>query len=129
MDGSRLRATTKTVLPWCWNAPWPRWQRHSREDCGCGTIVGTRKQVLLMRLPGIIPALALAAMAALPQARAAERVTLTNGFVESCNHHANVDSHVRLYLNAAEDSYIDFAPDKIASIETVADPAPKTAPA
>ena len=65
-----------------------------------------------MRLAGIIPALAIAATAALPQTHAAERVTLTNGFVESCNHHANVDSHVRLFLNAAEDSYIDFAPTR-----------------
>ncbi len=56
-------------------------------------------------------------------ARAAERVTLSNGFVEQCNHHALVDGRVRLYLSAGEDNYIEFAPDDIATVETIPDPA------
>jgi soluble lytic murein transglycosylase-like protein len=62
-------------------------------------------------------------------ARAAERVTLSNGFVEHCNHHALVDGHMRLYLSAGEDNYIEFAPDEIAGFENVPDPPVAAAPA
>jgi len=79
-----------------------------------------------MRRHRFITALMLAALAATPALRAAERVTLTNGFVETCNHHTAGDGHVRLYLNAAEDSFIDLTPQQIVSIETVPDP-PQTA--
>ena len=71
-------------------------------------------------------ALALAAallVCALPCAsRAAERITLRNGFVQLCNHHAQVDGHVRLYLTAGTDNYIEFAPQEIATVEQVPDP-------
>jgi soluble lytic murein transglycosylase-like protein len=53
---------------------------------------------------------------------AAEQITLNNGFVMRCDHHAQVAGRVRLYLSAGEDNYIDFAPGQIASVETVADP-------
>jgi soluble lytic murein transglycosylase-like protein len=76
----------------------------------------------------LIPLLAVAALAAMPRARAAEQITLSNGFVEQCDHHATVEDHVRLYLNAGEDSYIDLVPAQIASIEIVSDPKPDTAP-
>jgi soluble lytic murein transglycosylase-like protein len=66
-------------------------------------------------LMGLLPALT-------PAAWAAEQVTLSNGFVERCDHHAQVDGHVRLYLDSGESSYIDFAPDQIASVATVPDP-------
>jgi hypothetical protein len=67
--------------------------------------------------------------AAVPCARAAERVTLRNGFVELCNHHAQVEGRMRLYLTAGEDNYIEFAPEKIATIEQVPDlPDPPDAP-
>lgn len=70
-----------------------------------------------------IPAILLAALAALPPlARAGERVTLSNGFVEQCDHHAQVDGRVRLYLSAGEDNYIEFAPAEIASFEQIPDP-------
>ena len=82
-----------------------------------------------MQSRNIIVALTLTAFAAIPHAHSAERVTLTNGFVESCNHHATVDTGVRLYLSASEDSYIDLAPDQIASIETVPDPPAPALPA
>lgn len=55
-------------------------------------------------------------------ARAAERITLRNGFVQLCNHHAQVDGRMRLYLTAGEENYIEFAPQEIATVEHVADP-------
>ena len=61
-------------------------------------------------------------------AHAAERVTLSNGFVEQCDHHALVDGHMRLYLSAGEDNYIEFAPDEIAAFEKVPDPPIAAAP-
>jgi soluble lytic murein transglycosylase-like protein len=63
------------------------------------------------------------------QAYAAERVTLRNGFTLRCDHHAQVDRHMRLYLSAGEASYIEFAPDEIAAFETVPDPPAVPAPA
>lgn len=54
--------------------------------------------------------------------RAAERITLRNGFVQLCNHHAQVAGRVRLYLTAGEDNYIEFAPQEIATVEQVPDP-------
>ncbi|MGA2571169.1 MAG: lytic transglycosylase domain-containing protein [Terracidiphilus sp.] len=71
-------------------------------------------------------AITLAALAALavlpPAARAGERVTLSNGFVELCDHHAQVEGRVRLYLSTGEDNYIELAPTEIAAIEQVPDP-------
>jgi soluble lytic murein transglycosylase-like protein len=65
---------------------------------------------------------ALGAVATL--AHAGERVTLRNGFEMRCNHHAEVEGHVRLYSNTGADDYIEFAPDEIAGVESVADPVP-----
>jgi len=65
-------------------------------------------------------------------ARAAERVTLRNGFAMDCDHHAKAESRVRLYLTASEDNYIEFAPQEIAGVESIPDPpraSPVTAPA
>jgi hypothetical protein len=73
-----------------------------------------------MRGSYFIAVVALAALA--PAARAAERVTLSNGFEIDCHHHAQVESQVRLYLSPGEDSYIDRHAEDIASIETVPDP-------
>jgi hypothetical protein len=65
----------------------------------------------------------LAVIAALPPfVQAAESVTLRNGFEMSCDHHAEVKGHVRLYLNAAEDNYIELRPDEIGEVQTVPDP-------
>jgi hypothetical protein len=77
-----------------------------------------------------IPAIFLAALFALPPlAEAGERVTLRNGFVELCDHHAQVNGRIRLYLSAGEDNYIEFEPTEIASFEQIADPpAPVVAP-
>jgi soluble lytic murein transglycosylase-like protein len=55
-------------------------------------------------------------------ARAAERVTLRNGFEMRCDHHAQIDVRVRLYLSAGENNYIEIASRDIAQIEQVPDP-------
>ena len=54
-------------------------------------------------------------------ARAAERVTLGNGFEIRCHHHAEVEGRVRLYLSAGENNYIEFAPGEIAGVDLVPD--------
>jgi hypothetical protein len=68
----------------------------------------------------------LAALA--PAARAAERVTLRNGFEVNCHHHAVVEGRTRLFLNAGEDNYIEFRPEEVAEVETVPDPPLPPAP-
>jgi hypothetical protein len=74
--------------------------------------------------------IAMAALAALAlPARAAERVTLRNGFALQCDHHANVEGRIRLYLSAGEDNYIEIAPLEIAEVEQLPDPPPQPATA
>lgn len=66
-----------------------------------------------------------------PVARAAEVVTLRNGFTVTCQRRETLSPDtVRLYLHA--DSYMDVATSAIVSVETVADapaPAPSAQPA
>ena len=62
-----------------------------------------------------------------PNVRAAEFVTLANGFSVRCDHHGQVQGRIRLYLTAAEDNYVEFAPAEIAAYENVPDP-PATVP-
>jgi len=87
------------------------------------------------RGPGLQRSLfaAIAAVAVLASlavfADAAERVTLRNGFTLHCNHHATVDGHLRLYLGAGEDNYVEFAPEEIVSFEETPDPPAATPPA
>jgi hypothetical protein len=57
-----------------------------------------------------------------PAARAAEQVTLRNGFEMHCHHHAQVQGHVRLYLSAGEDNYIEITPQDMVQVEQVPDP-------
>ena len=77
--------------------------------------------------------LAVAAIAGMmspaPAVRAAEEITLNNGFVMRCDHHVQVEGRVRLYLSAGEDNYIEFTPGQIASVEVVPDPPAPTADA
>lgn len=69
--------------------------------------------------------LSAATLAALvPSAWAGELVALRNGFQVHCDHHAEVEGHVRLYLTTGEDNYIEFASKEIATFEHVADPPP-----
>lgn len=75
----------------------------------------------------IIAAGALAALTPvglIPAARAAEQATLTNGFAMRCDHHAQVEGRVRLYLGAGESNYIELRPDEITGFEQVPDPPP-----
>jgi soluble lytic murein transglycosylase-like protein len=58
-----------------------------------------------------------------PLAHAGELVTLRNGFEMRCDHHAEVQGHMRLYLSKGEDNYIDFAPKEIADVQPAIDPA------
>ena len=55
-------------------------------------------------------------------AHAAERITLRNGFEMQCNHHAQIDGRVRLFLSSSEDNYIEFAPEEITAVDEVPDP-------
>jgi Transglycosylase SLT domain len=72
-----------------------------------------------------VATLAILAVSASPS-RGAEQVTLTNGFAMRCDHHAQVQGRVRLYLGSGEDNYIEFPPAEVASFETVPDsPAPE----
>jgi soluble lytic murein transglycosylase-like protein len=53
--------------------------------------------------------------------QAAEQVTLQNGFAMRCDHHAPVQGHVRVYLSAGEDNYLELRPEEIATVEKVPD--------
>jgi soluble lytic murein transglycosylase-like protein len=55
-------------------------------------------------------------------ANAAERIALRNGFEVFCDHHTESESHVRLFLTAGEDNYIEFPRQEIADVESVPDP-------
>jgi hypothetical protein len=59
-----------------------------------------------------------------PSTWAGERITLSNGFEISCDHHVQSEGRVRLYFSADEDNYVDRAPQDIAKIEHVDDPPP-----
>ena len=79
-----------------------------------------------MRGRHLITATALAALASLaPPARAAESITLRNGFEMQCHHHAEVEGRVRLYMTTGQDNYIEFAPTEIAAVQQVPDPQPQ----
>jgi soluble lytic murein transglycosylase-like protein len=55
-------------------------------------------------------------------AHAGELVTLRNGFEVSCDHHAEADGRVRLFLSANEDNYLEMAPEEIAGVERAPNP-------
>jgi hypothetical protein len=63
------------------------------------------------------------ALAAMP-ARAAEQITLRNGFEITCHHHGVANNRVRLYTGSTNENYIEVAPGDIASVERVPDPPP-----
>jgi hypothetical protein len=82
-----------------------------------------------MRSKSFIAVAGCALLAALaPAAQAAERITLRNGFEMRCDHHAQLDGRVRLFLGANEDNYIEFLPQEIAEVELVPDPPPLPPP-
>ncbi len=76
------------------------------------------------------------------QARAAEHITLRNGFELDCDHRGVSDAadpgigsiaagggRVRLYLDAGEANYLDVGQDEIVAAETLAPVLPAVAPA
>ncbi|HEV2274273.1 MAG TPA: lytic transglycosylase domain-containing protein [Acidobacteriaceae bacterium] len=65
----------------------------------------------------------LSASMALPS-RAAERITLKNGFDLVCDHQQQMDGRVRLYTGPAADSFLEVDAAQIASVETIPDAAP-----
>ena len=71
------------------------------------------------------------AVSAIPAARAAELVTLRNGFQMRCDHYTESDGHIRIYLSPGGDNYIDLNQVQVASVIKVpnspVDPASKTA--
>ena len=72
---------------------------------------------------------ALAALACLaPPAQAAEIVTLRNGFQMRCDHHAETDGEMRLYMSAGQDNYIELPPAQIVSVAHLADADSQPAP-
>ena len=75
-----------------------------------------------MGLPGKV-LITLLGLAGLGQvAWAGERVTLSNGFTMTCDHHAQVEAKTRLYLGAGKDNYIQFPSNEVTTIEVVPDP-------
>jgi len=68
----------------------------------------------------------LAALA--PSSRAAESITLRNGFAMRCDHHAQIEGRVRLFLSPGEGSYIEFPPEEVTAVELVPDPPTPPAP-
>jgi hypothetical protein len=57
--------------------------------------------------------------------RAAERITLANGFDVICNHHEVVDGRIRVYLEAADADYFELQPGAVRGVELVPDPPPQ----
>jgi soluble lytic murein transglycosylase-like protein len=57
-----------------------------------------------------------------PFAKAGERITLKNGSELVCDHHAQFQGHVRLYLSAGEDNYLELPAEDMEKVEHVADP-------
>ena len=69
---------------------------------------------------GLAVVLAVTAMGSL--ARAAEHVTLKNGFEMYCSRLEVVGDRVRLYMGKGDSNYQELALDSIGSVETVPDP-------
>jgi soluble lytic murein transglycosylase-like protein len=63
------------------------------------------------------------AVAAATTCGAAELITLRNGFQLQCDHHRMIDGHVRLFLTAGGNNFMDLLPSEIAGFASAADPA------
>lgn len=67
-------------------------------------------------------------LAALPfSGWGAERITLRNGFALTCDHHAQVQDRMRLYLGSGGDNFIEFPSKEIAAVESLPDITPPAA--
>jgi soluble lytic murein transglycosylase-like protein len=71
---------------------------------------------------------ALALLAAVPAARAAEEVTLKNGFHLLCDHREADGGRVRLFTTQGSENFIEVDAAEIASVNLVADPPSATLP-
>src|ERR1700722_13889265 len=71
---------------------------------------------------------ALALLGAVPVLRAAEEVTLTNGFNLLCDHREQTGGKVRLFTNKDSSNFVEVDAAEIASVDTVPDPPAVTAP-
>jgi soluble lytic murein transglycosylase-like protein len=71
---------------------------------------------------GLGAALAFAAVfaAVVAPARAAEHITLTNGFDLICDHRAVIGNHIRLYIDSGSSNFIEVNASQIASSEPMA---------
>lgn len=76
----------------------------------------------MKRQPLIAACAFICAACLVPLARAAELVTLSNGFQMKCDHHAQAGGSIRIYLTAGNDNYIELAPSAIASVSQIATP-------
>ena len=75
------------------------------------------KKLPLMAACGVAAAVCL-----VPAGRAAEVVTLRNGFEMHCDHYVASEGRIRLYLTAGQDNYIDLSAAEVAAFARVADP-------
>jgi hypothetical protein len=78
----------------------------------------------LLRTWGQVVLVAGALAVSLVPMRAAEQITLRNGFEITCHHHAAANTKMRLYMGTTNDNYIEVARVDIASVEHVPDPQP-----
>lgn len=69
-----------------------------------------------------------ALMASNISARAAEHITLKNGFDLVCDHRAAEGDRVRLYMDPGSVNFVDVSPQEIASVEHVDLPPPENVP-
>ena len=129
-------------MPWCWRRKWLGSPQARREVCLIfgkvngggrftlvGTIAGTRdKGQMVLRGWGQCVLVAGALIASTGPVRAAEQITLRNGFEITCHHHAVTADRVRLYTGKTNENYIEVAPGDIASVAHVADPPPPPQP-
>lgn len=76
----------------------------------------------MKRRPLIAACAVAAAVCFMPMGRAAELVTLRNGFQIQCDHHITAGGSVRIYLTAGSDDYIELPPSEIAAVAHVSDP-------
>jgi soluble lytic murein transglycosylase-like protein len=90
--------------------------------------LGQVGKVLELRALGACAATLLLAGLVMP-ARAAEHITLRNGFDLVCDHRAVTGDRIRLYMGATDANFLEVRPEEIQSSETVVLPAPPPAAA
>ena len=72
----------------------------------------------------VLGLLAVASLASATGARAAERLTLANGFEVVCDHHTLIEGRVRVYLKPTQPDYFELQPESVRQVESVPDPPP-----